>query len=360
MISGLQQSPKPRRSRRWASGDSGHRRAPTLNSPGFELPTSGNYAFSPSTLPGLNVWLTAGKGITAATSPTVSSGTSPPAATITGTPSATLVAGTTPANPMVSCVIALTGILGTATFTWTINGVSQGSLTTATTVTLGTTGLTFNCPAGTYTLGDTYNVYASVSALTDQSGLGNNVSQLTSSKQPFYFASGTTGYGSSANLPVLNFVAANVQNMTNGTLALAQPCTVYCVGNQPAPNTSGFNDFSSAVPILYGIVSTNNLGMYAGTGVPGPTTVVTSPCVMSGVFTGVSSVGYVNSSGGGASNSPGTNGFVSGYAIGGGINITNAMTGNLAAFLIYSGAHSAAVVSQVFQYFGALYGHAWS
>jgi hypothetical protein len=77
-------------------------------------------------------------------------GTAPPAVTLSGT---------TSGRPAVTIEIdiTLTGIRGVATFQWLLNGVVQqtGQLTAAT-FALGTTGLTANFPAGTYTNDNVY------------------------------------------------------------------------------------------------------------------------------------------------------------------------------------------------------------
>ena len=82
----------------------------------------------------------------------ISSGTTPPVVTITGTPTQATPAG------VYGITIPLGGAVGTATFTWTINGVVQGTaIVTASTVVLGSTGLTANFAAGTYATNNIYN-----------------------------------------------------------------------------------------------------------------------------------------------------------------------------------------------------------
>lgn len=98
----------------------------------------------------------AGTGTALVTAPQVagviSSGTTPPAITITGTPTQATPAG------VYGITIPLGGAVATATFTWTINGVVQGTaILTASTVALGTTGLTANFSAGTFFVNNIYN-----------------------------------------------------------------------------------------------------------------------------------------------------------------------------------------------------------
>lgn len=81
--------------------------------------------------------------------PVTASGTTPQAVTLTGTPVA---------NPTsIVITISSTGARGAATFSWSLNGVTQATgVLTAATYALGSTGLTANFPTGTYTSGDLY------------------------------------------------------------------------------------------------------------------------------------------------------------------------------------------------------------
>lgn len=81
--------------------------------------------------------------------PVTGTGTTPQAVTLTGTPVASPTS--------ISISITSTGAVGAAQFSWSLNGVVQQSAQTVTsTFVLGSTGLTANFPAGTYTSGDTY------------------------------------------------------------------------------------------------------------------------------------------------------------------------------------------------------------
>lgn len=81
--------------------------------------------------------------------PVTGTGTTPQAVTLTGTPAASPTS--------ISISITSTGIVGGALFSWSLNGVvQQTGQTVAATFVLGSTGLTANFPAGTYTDTDTY------------------------------------------------------------------------------------------------------------------------------------------------------------------------------------------------------------
>lgn len=84
---------------------------------------------------------------------TRSYGTSPPAATFTGIPQGNYT--------YLQVNITTGGTLGTAKFSWSINGTVQATdIATASVVTLGTSGLVINFPSGTY---NTNNVYTATS-----------------------------------------------------------------------------------------------------------------------------------------------------------------------------------------------------
>lgn len=154
-------------------------------------------SFTPKSVAGLALWLRSDLGITFVMGPVVATGTAPPAVTLTGTP---VTASS------IEIDITLTGILGTATFQWKLAGVVQqtGQLTAAT-FALGTTGLTANFPVGAYVNDNVFVSSPQVSAWADQSGLGNNFSQGTASRQPIFNAN---GFGTNSR-PFLSTVAAS-------------------------------------------------------------------------------------------------------------------------------------------------------
>lgn len=79
------------------------------------------------------------------------------------TPQAVTVSGTPAIASIFELSISLTGGRGTATFSWKLNDVPQGTLTTAASVALGSTGVTANFPVGTYTNTDQYITSTSLS-----------------------------------------------------------------------------------------------------------------------------------------------------------------------------------------------------
>jgi hypothetical protein len=136
--------------------------------------TATGTAFTPTSLSGCILWLGASVGITL-DSTVLSSGTSPPTVTLSGT--------LTQALP-VRIEITTGGTLGVAVFRWKTDTTSTwtSGVTTAASVALGSTNITANFAAGTYS---TNNVYLSrVNAWADQSGNSNNVSQATAGLMP--------------------------------------------------------------------------------------------------------------------------------------------------------------------------------
>ena len=145
---------------------------------------------NPANYSGLMCWhdsqygVTTIQGITrytATVGTVVATGTSPPAVTITGTPlNTTTIAG---GNQVIEIDITTGGTLGTALFTWKLNGsVIQTNQTTASTFTLGTaaastTGLTANFPAGTYTNDNVYTETSSAPASVWLTGTATSSNQ---------------------------------------------------------------------------------------------------------------------------------------------------------------------------------------
>jgi len=75
-----------------------------------------------------------------------------------GSGPAVTLTGTATTNAVIVITITLGGILGTSTFSWTLNGTLQATgVVTAATATLTGTGLTANFAAGTYVINTTYS-----------------------------------------------------------------------------------------------------------------------------------------------------------------------------------------------------------
>ena len=164
----------------------------------------------PLDIAGALLWVRADLGVTIVQGPVVATGTTPPTVTMTGTPA-------TSSNSL-EIDITLTGLRGTATFTWKLNGVVQQTLQlTAATFVLGTTGITANFSAGTYTNDNVYTSVVTVSAWADQGGGGFNYVQATAASQPAFAANKYNGK------PAINGI--------DGTKSMTSAV--------PAPGTSG-------------------------------------------------------------------------------------------------------------------------
>jgi hypothetical protein len=83
---------------------------------------------------------------------TIVAGTNPPAATLRGFPAV--------ACGPIEVLITTGGVVGTAKFTWTLNSITQATnVATASSVVLGSTGISINFPDGTYGTNNTYTAY---------------------------------------------------------------------------------------------------------------------------------------------------------------------------------------------------------
>lgn len=115
------------------------------------------------TLGGLKQWLAAGLGVTYSNGAIVAAGTVPPTLTLTGTFTGVHII-------VITCTFA--GILGTWTYTWTLDGVQQGgTITSAASVAVSAGGIAaFNWAAGAASTNDTWTIQTSATAWADQSG----------------------------------------------------------------------------------------------------------------------------------------------------------------------------------------------
>lgn len=195
------------------------------------LSATGAVIATPTTLAGLVAWYRADLGVTLVQGPVVATGTSPPAVTMTGTPA-------TAANTII-ITITLSGIVGVAQFSWSLNGVTQQTGQTVTsTFALGATGITAHFPAGTYNTVSTPDVYTSVvtvSSWADQSGNGHTASQATALQQFAYLPTG----GPNSRAAVAGN-SAQTTFMTAAIGALAKPCWVWMVYQATASNSQNY------------------------------------------------------------------------------------------------------------------------
>ena len=204
-------------------------------------------ALPPNAVSGLALWLRADQGIAfGGMAPFVHNTGTGPLITSTGTPVATVKS--------IEVSILAGGAVGTATFLWSLNGVSQGSLTTAASVALGSTGVTLQFPAGTYTGSDDYTSVPCVSSWTSIDGSATVFSQVTRANMPAYIAAGLslTGWASGPNgQAALFFTLASSQAMT-ATLAatVPQPYSMGIVCKMPVAASALEYVFSSASGLL--------------------------------------------------------------------------------------------------------------
>lgn len=172
---------------------------------------------NPKRIAGLVMWLVASRGVTLAGTPRAT-GTTPPVVTLTGQLEQSIA---------LRVEIQTTGARGAATFRWSVDGgttwVQQNQVTAATFL-MGSTGITLNFPAGTYTNDNVF--VGTVASWNDQSGRGNHTAQATAAQQPTVrLANGVLSLG---------FEVANY-GLTH-TLRLEPPATIGFVAKR---NTDG-------------------------------------------------------------------------------------------------------------------------
>ena len=305
--------------------------------------------FIPPDISGLKLWLRSDKGVTTVVSPVTAAGTAPPAVTITGSLTAG-IAQTAAATPFVEIDITLTGIRGTATFTWKLNGVVQQTLQlTAATFVLGGTGLTANFPAGTYTSDNTFKVNINVSAWADQSSNGNDVLQAAGASQPTY----STTDSLFGNRPTVGFLGSSSQFLrTSSSIAQASPFTTIVVARSTVSNNQLCGSFASGNGAI--IAQTSAWLYYAGSTISSSAIMSATPAVVAAVENTTSTIYVNNSSASVASGNAGVGALSSTYQLSGAA-VSGYLTGAIAEVILYSSALSNAQLSSVFLYLGARY-----
>ena len=188
-------------------------------------------------------------------------------------------------------------------------------------------------------------VNSAVTAWADQSGQGNNV---VAGNAPSYIAQ-DPGYNGK---PTLSFVGASSQSLAGTFKTVPQPFTEYLV----CESSSG-----AGVQVPLGCTNSCEI-LWSGTvweiadsgAVPSTNANRAIQC-HAGVFNGASSKYYINRSAAVAvSGNPGTDSFNNNIVVGssGGANFLN---GKIAEIIVFSGAHTPAQISFVFQYFASRY-----
>ena len=199
-----------------------------------------------------------------------------------------------------------------------------------------------------------------VDTWNDQSVTGYNVTQAVAGQRPVYNAVDAAYNGQAT----LSFLHANSTVLTKAaSLALAQPCTWYIVGEETL-TTGGFIDGAQA--IYSGTGTASALGLYASatfeSGVAGQ---INTKCAIAAVMNKNQSQGFVNDwdpahatplSGDALSSSTGPGTATQTQVYVGGANVSVfPMTGKIALVAAYTGAHTAAQRQQAIQYLANRY-----
>lgn len=207
-----------------------------------------------------------------------------------------------------------------------------------------------------------------VSAWADQSGTGDtnkNLVQGTGANQPTFNAS-DAGYN---NKPTLTFDGTN-DVLVSGAWAASQasPFTVYIVGNTNGADGQYLFSASGALdqgPWGFGRDNTGaggtlgSLSVYNGAQInstSGSAPVLSAASVISVVFNGASSAGYVSMfSTSYVSGNAGSESII-GFRVGSRRDGAGLLNGKVAEVAIYSSAHDAATRTTVMTYLGTRYG----
>jgi hypothetical protein len=198
---------------------------------------------------------------------------------------------------------------------------------------------------------------STVSAWADQSGAGNNATQSNGSQQPTYSASDASYNGR----PSLSFTNGSATSLATAAFAKAQPHWGAVVGEMDAAaQTGGFVDAAVVAHggVIYGSSTNKYASAYAGSTLISTTAVGSKSAIIVN-FNLTTSV-YVNASASAAvSGSAGTE-AIDGLAIGGANNEVHYLTGKVLEVVYGTGNLTTAQISQLLQYFGAIYGGSWS
>lgn len=199
-----------------------------------------------------------------------------------------------------------------------------------------------------------------VSAWADGSGSGDpnkNLIQPTTAKQPAF----TPSDAAYNNRPTLTFARASTQGLSatgNWSVALAQPFTVYAVGNTDGTTASqDFCDGNSVGQRLEfggGAVATN-LSMFGGSFITAAAA-MGSKGAFAALVNGAASNLYANAI------TPILSGANPGASAPTGLNLgyaydttSDTLNGKMAEFIVYSGAHTSAQIASVLKYLGTRY-----
>lgn len=196
-----------------------------------------------------------------------------------------------------------------------------------------------------------------VNAWADQSGVGNNVTQGTGSKQPTVNTADAAYNGKDT----FSFASASAQCL-QGTFvsSITQPFTLFLVGQNGRSGSQSYFDGSTVGGRCecYNDATTDKV--YAGSAFVSAADNSTSPRIMTYEMNGASSKIYISSNTAAVTGNPGTDGLA-GATIGAAYDKANdVLNGKIAEVILYTGALSAANQDMVRAYLSARYGIALS
>lgn len=198
-----------------------------------------------------------------------------------------------------------------------------------------------------------------VSAWADQSQIGDsnrNLSQATSTARPTLHPS-DAAYNNQATIA---FNASLSQFLQSGTwsAALAQPCTIFVVGNTDGTNANQtFCDDAAGtgrVLLETNYNSTSHYELYAGSFMDSTVAYTSSPVIFGAIVNGNSSKTFLSADTATATGAAGAH-ALQGLTLGAAFSGGAPLNGKIAEFLAFSGALSQPNINKVMAYLGARY-----
>jgi hypothetical protein len=191
-----------------------------------------------------------------------------------------------------------------------------------------------------------------VAALTVRGGGGDankNLAQATGGSQPTYNAT-DAAYN---NRPTMSFNSSQLHSVGNWAASLAQPFTIYLVGQSASGHAQqAFFDDSAGTTVIYATDTSNDLAIYAGVSLSS-STVTTNPSVMCLVFNGASSAIYVNDATTAKATGNASGAALVSAVLGDNASASTPLVGKIADHIVYAGAHNHANRSAVMSAYAA-------